>query len=148
MQDLVTGVWYNFIPGIAVCAMLYPDFVAIPEWITQRNTRNRMKKLSVLDHLRKLFPTHHIVVIGKLTKDDTWEDGREFKAGTEWVLDANTRRLMWEEKRTDKIPEKLLAIRLEAETLVGLRNLYWTYDNPSATELAQAIVTGIFNSLK
>ena len=148
MQDLVTGVWYNFMPGIAICAMLYPDFVAIPEWITQRNTRNRIKKLSVLDHLRKLFPTHHIVVIGKLTKDDTWEDGREFKAGTEWVLDANTRRLMWEEKRTDKIPEKLLAIRLEAETLVGLRNLYWSYDNPSATELAQEIVTGIFKSLK
>ena len=148
MQDLVTGVWYNFMPGIAVCAMLYPDFVAIPEWITQRNTRNRIKKLSVLDHLRKLFPTHHLVIIGKLTKDDTWEDGREFKAGTEWVLDANTRRLMWVEKRTDKIPEKLLAIRLEAETLIGLRNLYWSYDNPSATEQAQEIVTGIFKSLK
>ena len=110
MKELLTGVWYSFMPGIAVCAMLYPDFVAIPEWITQRNTRNRIKKLSVLDHLRKLFPTHHIVVIGKLTKDDKWEDGREFKAGSEWVLDANTRRLLWEEGKTDKKPDKVLAI--------------------------------------
>ena len=148
MKELLTGEWYSFMPGIAICAMLYPDFVVIPEWITQRNTRNRIKKNSVLDHLRKLFPTHHIVIIGKLTKDDKWEDGREFKAGSEWVLDANTRRLLWKEGKTDKRPEKLLAIRLEAETLVELRNLYWSYDNPSATELAQEIVTGIFKSLK
>ena len=148
MQELLTGVWYSFMPGIAICAMRYPDFVAIPEWITQRNTRNRIKKNSVLDHLRKLFPTHYIVVIGKLTKDDKWEDGKEYKAGTEWVLDANTRRLLWKENKTDKKPNKVLAIRLEADTLIGLRNLYWSYDNPSATELAQEIVTGIFKSLK
>tara|TARA_B100001113_G_C21037248_1_gene590715 strand:- start:71 stop:1168 length:1098 start_codon:yes stop_codon:yes gene_type:complete len=148
MQELLTGVWYSFMPGIAIGAMLYPDFVVIPEWITQRNTRNRIKKLSVLDHLRKLFPTHHIVVIGKLTKDDKWEDGREFKAGSEWVLDANTRRLLWEEGKTDKKPDKVLAIRLENDTLIGLRNLYWSYDNPSATELAAEIVTGIFKSIR
>lgn len=148
MQDLITSVWYSFIPGIAISAMLYSDFVAIPEWITQRNTRNRIKKLSVLDHLRKLFPTHRIVIIGKLNKDDVWEDGRKFKAGSQWILDANTRRLLWEEGKTDKRPDKVLAIRLESDTLIGLRNLYWAYDNPSATELAAEIVTGIFKSIR
>ena len=58
MQDLALGVWYAFTDGIAICSMLYGDFIKIPEWIAQRNTENRAKKEGVLDRLQELFPTH------------------------------------------------------------------------------------------
>jgi len=147
MQDLALGVWYAFMDGIAICSMQYGDFVEIPEWIAQRNTQNRAKKEGVLDRLQELFPTHHIVVIGELTKDDEWEDGKKYKKGSKWVLDANTRRYLWEKGETDKIPEKVLAVKFTAETLIGLRNLYWSYDNPSASEKTGEIITGLFKSL-
>ena len=147
MQDLALGVWYAFTDGIAICSMLYGDFIKIPEWIAQRNTENRAKKEGVLDRLQELFPTHYIVVIGELTEDDEWEDGKKYKKGSRWVLDANTRRYLWVKGETDRIPEKVLAVRFTAPTLLGLRNLYWSYDNPSASEKTGELITGLFKSL-
>lgn len=152
MKKLPIGEWVEFMPDIDICAMPYEHFIKFPEWITQRSVKNRIKKKTVLDHLLKLFPTHHIVVMGQLTSDDVWTDdgeyqGRTYEAGTEWVLDANTRKFLWKNNRTDKTPTRVLVIRFKSDTLIGLRNLYWSYDNPSATELAQEIVTGIFKSL-
>ena len=44
MQDLALGVWYAFTDGIAICSMLYGDFIKIPESIAQRKTEKNIKK--------------------------------------------------------------------------------------------------------
>ena len=147
MRELEVGVWYRFMPGISVCRMRREEFLALPEWITQRSTKLRVKKKGVINHLRKLFPTHHLVAVGELTKDDTWEDNTEYKAGTRWRLDANTRGFLWKEGKSDKIPDYVLAVKYDNETLLGLRNTYWTFDNASATEQSAEVVTGLFKSL-
>ena len=147
MRDLEVGVWYRFMPGISVCRMRREEFLALPEWITQRSTKLRVKKKGVINHLRKLFPTHHLVAVGELTKDDTWEDNTEYKAGTRWRLDANTRGFLWKKGISDKIPDYVLAVKYDNETLLGLRNTYWTFDNASATEQSAEVVTGLFKSL-
>lgn len=147
-NELVLGVWYTFVPGIQICVMETDEFLKYPEWITQRNTENRIKKKGVIDHLRKLFPTHLIVAVGELTEDDVWEDNVEYKKGKIWRLDANTRGLVWKRGQSDKKPETVLAIKYTSDTLIGLRNIYWAFDNPTATELAAEVVTGIFKSLR
>lgn len=145
---LTPGVWYQFVPGISICVMDNQEFFNLPEWITQRNTALRLKKRGVIDHLRKLFPTHLIVAIGELTKDDIWEDNTKHSAGDQWRLDANTRARAWQEGKTDKIPDQLLAIKFESDTLIGIRNLYWAFDNPTASEATAEVCQGIFKSLR
>ena len=147
MKTLEVGVWYQFDTGISISKMKRDNFLALPEWITQRSTKLRIKKKGVINHLRKLFPTHHLVAVGELTEDDTWEDNTEYKAGARWRLDANTRGLVWKEGISDKIPDYVLAVKYDNKTLIGLRNTYWTFDNASATEQSAEVVTGLFKSL-
>lgn len=145
---LAPGEWYKVASGISICLMDTQEFSNLPEWITQRNTANRLKKRAVLDHLRKLFPTHRIVAVGELTEDDTWEDNTKYKAGYRWRLDANTRVRAWQEGKTDTVPEHVLAVKYDESTLIGLRNIYWAFDNPSATEQTAEICQGIFKSIR
>ena len=140
------GVWYLFDTGIYVGKMPYKEYKKIPMWITQRSLTRAQKK-SVLDYLQRLFPTHKIVIIGHLLEDDEWE-GVEYKADSEWLIDSNTRRCLWELGQTDEVPEDLLVIRLDGKTLEEIRDIYWTIDNPSAAEQAAEVVTGIFRSMK
>ena len=64
-QQLVVGEWYELpgIPDVIICLMKTDNFLMYPEWITQRDTLMRSKKKASLDHLRVLFPTHHIVCL-------------------------------------------------------------------------------------
>ena len=140
------GVWYLFDTGIYVGKMPYKEYKKIPMWITQRSLTRAQKK-SVLDYLQLLYPTHKIVIIGHLLEDDEWE-GVEYKADSEWLIDSNTRRYLWELGQTDEVPENLLVVRLDGKTLEEIRDIYWTIDNPSAAEQAAEVVTGIFRSMK
>ena len=140
------GVWYLFDTGIYVGKMPYKEYKKIPMWITQRSLTRAQKK-SVLDYLQRLFPTHKIVIIGHLLEDDEWE-GVEYKADSEWLIESNTRRYLWELGQTDEVPENLLVVRLDGKTLEEIRDIYWTIDNPSAAEQAAEVVTGIFRSMK
>tara|TARA_B100000378_G_scaffold88293_1_gene69885 strand:+ start:7376 stop:8488 length:1113 start_codon:yes stop_codon:yes gene_type:complete len=149
MTPLEVGVWYSLpgIPNVVISLQKTSDFLAYPEWITQRNTKQRATKKSVIDHLRKLFPTHHIVGLGKLTQDDEWEDGTKYSAGTIWRLDANTRSYLWEAGKTDRTPENVLCVMYLEDSLIKLRRTYWTFDNPTAAEVAAEVVTGCQKSL-
>lgn len=140
------GVWYCFENGIYVGKMPYTEYKTIPMWITQRSLTRAQKK-SVLDYLQLLYPTHKIVIIGHLLEDDEWE-GVKYKADTEWLIDSNTRRHLWELGQTNEVPENLLVVRIDGKTLVEIRDIYWTIDNPSAAEQAAEVVTGIFRSMK
>ena len=150
MEALQVGQWYS-LPGVddvLIGLITRDEFLSYPEWITQRNTRNRIKKKGVIDHLRKLFPTHHVVALGELTEDDVWEDGTQYDAGQGWRLDANSRGLVWQEGLSDRVPENVLAVKYRDKTLTGLRSIYWAFDNPTAAEIAAEVVTGCMKSLK
>ena len=150
MNQLNVGEWYA-LPGVddvLIGLITRKEFLDYPEWITQRNTRNRIKKKGVIDHLRKLFPTHHIVALGELLEPDIWEDGEEYDTGDTWRLDANSRGLVWEEGLSDRVPENVLAVKYRGKTLKDLRSIYWAFDNPTAAEIASEVVTGCMKSLK
>ena len=149
-NQLTPGVWYSF-PceegTIEIQIMDIKTFLALSEWITQRNVDNRLKKKGVLDHLSKLFPTHYIVAVGELTENDVWEDGTKYSKGQLFRIDANSRAKMWTLKKSDAVPENVLAIKFSAKTLIELRNIYWAYDNPTAAEQTAEICQGIFKSV-
>ena len=130
--------------GISVEVMSIEDFLQIQEWITQRNTEVRARKTTVHANLSVLKKPHLIVAIGELIEDDEDENGNEYKAGTRFVLDANTRKLFWLNGKTDQLPDNVLAIVYKEPTLVGLRAHYYAYDNPDAVEQASEVMTGIY----
>ena len=143
MKELKVGEWYRLPVNIGDCSNVELDeieiglisraaFLELPQWITQRSVTNRLKKKGVLDHLAKLFPTHFIVALAELTQDDIWEDGREFDAGTEWTIDANSRGHIWRNQMSDSLPDNVLAIKYKGKSLLDIRSIYWAFDNPYA----------------
>ena len=122
----------------------YEKYLSYLEWITQRNTKQRSKKVSVRSNLEILRPPHFIVAIGELTADDEDENGNVYKAGTRFILDSNTRRYFWQNGLSDAVPKVVIAIVYKANTLVELRKHYYAYDNPDAVEQAGEVMTGIF----
>jgi len=158
MKQLKVGEWYSLPVNIGDCSNIELDeieiglisraaFLELPQWITQRSVTNRLKKKGVLDHLAKLFPTHFIVALAELTQDDIWEDGREFDAGTEWTIDANSRGHIWRNQMSDALPDNVLAIKYKGKSLLDIRSIYWAFDNPTAAEVAAEVVTGVLRSL-
>ena len=130
--------------NISVEVIDFNEYITYLEWITQRNTKQRAKKVSVRSNLEILRPPHLIVAIGELTADDEDENGNEYKAGTRFIIDSNTRRYFWEHGLTDVIPKSLIANVYKASTLVELRKYYYAYDNPDAVEQAGEVMTGIY----
>ena len=147
-KSLEVGQWYTLpgIPDVEIAVLITKAFLKYPEWITQRDTENRLKKKGVIDHLRKLFPTHHIVAVGELTEQDEWED-KVYEAGHNWRLDANTRAKVWERGLVNELPKGVLAVKFKGKTLKDIRNIYWAFDNPTAAEIAAEVVTGCLKSL-
>ena len=91
-----------FMPGdagqnLSVEIMNVETFFELPPWITQRDTEKRSKKSSVRSNLSTLRPPHLIVAIGELTANDEDENGNEYKKGTRFIIDSNTRKLFWME---------------------------------------------------
>ena len=147
-KALEVGQWYTLpgIPDVEIAVLITKAFLKYPEWITQRDTENRLKKKGVIDHLRKLFPTHHIVAVGELTEQDDWED-KVYEAGHTWRLDANTRAKVWERGLVNELPKGVLAVKFKGKTLKDIRNIYWAFDNPTAAEIAAEVVSGCLKSL-
>lgn len=126
-------------------SITFKDYKEIQPWITQRNVENRVKKSSVKQNLSTLRPSHLIVAIGELTEDDTDEKGNEYKKGTRFIIDSNTRKYFWQNGMTNKVPETLFAAVYREPSLIDLRKHYYSYDNPDATEQAAEVMTGIFS---
>ena len=53
-KSLEVGQWYTLpgIPDVEIAVLITKAFLKYPEWITQRDTENRLKKKGVIDHLR------------------------------------------------------------------------------------------------
>ena len=146
----MTDIKIPFMPGdagqnLSVEIMDVETFFELPPWITQRDILKRSKKSSVRSNLSTLRPPHLIVAIGELTADDEDENGNEYKKGTRFIIDSNTRKLFWMERNTpENVPSHVIAHVYKSDTLIGLRNVYYAYDNPDATEQAAEVMTGIY----
>ena len=101
----------------------YDDFIQLDPWIKQRDDILRIEK-SKTNHMNKLGDTHLLVAIGILTEDDTDEDGQLYKAGSTFILDANTRKRNWKNGNVDQLPPNLLAIVYKKAPLKELHFIY------------------------
>ena len=135
----------NMLETVSTMEMDYEDFIRLLEVPMQRNTEERLKTAK---HLRVLRPEHCIVHLVRLTKDCTVK-GKLYRKGTLMRVDSNTRAMTWEEGKSDAIPEKVLAIIYDWETMDEVKECYNCFDSSEATEKNQqklfGIITGMYN---
>ena len=135
----------NMLETVSTMEMDYEDFIRLLEVPMQRNTEERLKTAK---HLRVLRPEHCIVHLVRLTKDCTVK-GKLYRKGTLMRVDSNTRAMTWDEGKSDAIPEKVLAIIYDWETMDEVKECYNCFDSSEATEKNQqklyGIITGMYN---
>ena len=135
----------NMLENVSIKEMHYEDFNRLMEVPMQRNTEERLKTAK---HLRVLRPEHCIVHLVRLTKDCKVK-GKLYRKGTLMRVDSNTRAMTWEEGKSDSIPEKVLAIIYDCETMDEVKECYNCFDSAEATEKNQqklfGVITGMYN---
>jgi len=135
----------NMLETVSTMEMDYENFIRLLEVPMQRNTEERLKTAK---HLRVLRPEHCIVHLVRLTKDCTVK-GKLYRKGTLMRVDSNTRAMTWDEGKSDAIPEKVLAIIYDWETMDEVKECYNCFDSSEATEKNQqklyGIITGMYN---
>ena len=118
------------------------EFLKIPEIFCQRDTKTRSKRAK---HLTTFSIEHSEVKIGVLLKDDE-KYGKKYKEGYTCVLDGNTRRYMWQNGKTDQLPESVSATFYYFDNLDRMRQSYDTFDSKYATEKTAEKVYGILKN--
>lgn len=135
----------NMLKNVSIKEMYYEDFNRLMEVPMQRNTEERLKTAK---HLRVLRPEHCVVHLVRLTKDCKVK-GKLYRKGTLMRVDSNTRAMTWEEGKSDAIPEKVLAIIYDCETMDEVKECYNCFDSSEATEKNQqklfGVITGMYN---
>lgn len=110
----------------------------------QRDTDGRVKKAEKM--LKKLSPVHLDVAVVELTKDSEYY-GKQYKKGSRFVVNANTRALYWSEGLSDKIPSHVYAFVYRVNDMEEVRRIYNTFDSPDATEKTQEKFYGILSGV-
>ena len=135
----------NMLENVSIEEMYYEDFIRLMEVPMQRNTEERIKSAT---HLRVLRPEHCIVHVVRL-KNKCTVKGKVYDKGMMMRVDSNTRAMTWEEGKSDAIPEKVLAIIYDWETMDEVKECYNCFDSSEATEKNQqklfGIITGMYN---
>ena len=80
-------------------------------------------------------------------RDDTDDDGKLYKAGSIFILDANTRKWVWINGELKRLPQRLSGHVFKKETLKELHSIYLTYDSPDACETSGEALTGQYRVL-
>ena len=119
-------------------------FLAIPEVFCQRDTEIRVKKSE--KRLNKLQAEHVVGSVAVLTQEDEL-DGVRYPAGYEWRVDANTRAKLWEDEKTNEVPEEVLVIKYFFDSIARIQECYWTFDSVDATESTNEAFYGILKTL-
>lgn len=122
----------------------YDEYDKFPEVFVQRNTEARLGRRR--KQLSKFMEEHVVVHVAKLTQDDVVK-GKEFKAGTIFREDSNTRALLWRQGGSDYIPSRLKVIEYSFPTMERIRKSYETFDSPDATERNQERLWGILQGI-
>jgi len=126
-----------------VVEMSYDKFKSLPDCPVQRNHKKRAKDKKTREKLAILQPQHCIVASATLTEksyDPT--NGVTYLAGSEFLVDAHTRREFWNENLSDAIPEKLTSLHFDVKDIEELRKLYYTFDNSANTEKSADLAFG------
>ena len=120
----------------------YPlqKFLDLPEVPCQRNTEQRLNKAK--KYLKKVRPEHCIVHLVRLTKDCEVA-GKLYPKGMIFRNDGNTRAMNWEQRGSDYLPEKLVAIIYDYDDLDEIKESYDCFDSAEATEKNQQKIYGI-----
>ena len=124
----------------------FETFLEIQSWIKQRKEEPRVQK-SKTNHMNELKDPHLIIALGILTQDDTDDDGKLYKAGSIFILDANTRKFVWINGELKRLPQRLSGHVFKKETLKELHSIYLTYDSPDACETSGEALTGQYRVL-
>ena len=135
----------NMLETVSTMEMDYEDFIRLKEVPMQRNTEERIKSAT---HLRVLRPEHCIVHVVRL-KNECTVKGKVYDKGMMMRVDSNTRALAWETGKSDAIPEKVIAVVYECESMDEVKSCYNCFDSTEATEKNQqklyGIITGMYN---
>ena len=132
--------------AMATYWMTFAEYTELEEVFCQRDTKARYNKAK--GHLGSFRSEHAQVAVAKLTKDDTLESGKKYKAGTRFITDSNTRNLIWSRGATDTIPQEVLVIEYSYDSLDGIRQSYNTFDSTESVEKNQQKLHGIFQMYK
>lgn len=122
------------------------EFLEIPEVPMQRDTENRAAQKKTIKMLKKLLVVHLEVALIELTKDCLFY-GKEYKKGSRFIVNGNTRRYYWANGLSDKIPEKVNATIYLVSDMEEVRKIYNTYDSPDASEKTQEKFYGILSGI-
>ena len=121
--------------------MPYAEYAQLEEVFCQRDTKARYNKAK--GHLAVLRPEHCQVSVALLTKDDEIS-GKKYKAGTRFIIDSNTRSLIWALGASDQIPQEVKVIEYSYDSLDAIRQSYNTFDSTESVERNQEKLHGIF----
>lgn len=126
-----------------VVEMSYDKFKSLPNCPVQRNHKKRAKDKKTREKLSILQPQHCIIASATLTeKSYDPSNGVTYLAGSEFLVDAHTRREFWGENLSDAIPEKLTSLHFDVKSITELRDLYYTFDNSANTEKSADLAYG------
>lgn len=107
-------------------------FLSHPEVDTQRDTEGRADR-ALHTHLKNDSPFHGLAFIGELPN------------GKRYILDANTRRYLWEQGKKTPL-ENILAYTVKCNSLEDARNFYFQLDSHSAVDRNTDVAYGLLRS--
>lgn len=124
--------------------MGYKEYSQLEEIFCQRDTEGRFNRAK--KYLQELLPEHAVVTVGVLKEDDV-VNGVQYKKGTKFRIDSNTRAFTWASGASDFIPKDVMVIEFSFSSFSRLKKCYDTFDSISATEKNQEKFYGIITGM-
>jgi hypothetical protein len=114
----------------------------------QRDEEARAGTKKVQTALSKYRREHSRIDLAELTEDCWDEKGVFYPKGTFFVNNGNTRRYMWKNNMTDKVPKFVRATVYKCKDLKEVKENYFTFDSTNATESNKEKLAAILKNLK
>lgn len=113
----------------------------------QRDEEYRAGTKKVQSAISKYRREHSRVDLAELTEDCWDEKGVFYPAGTFFVNNGNTRRYMWKNNLTDKVPKFVRATVYKCKDLKEVKENYFTFDSTNAVESNKEKFAAIIRNL-
>jgi len=133
----------NFANVLGIRPYDYDGFLLLEQSPVQRNHKKRAGEKKVFDKLSKLLPQHTMIATAELTCD-AWDPvtGKQWYKGQVFLIDAHTRREFWKQGLSDFVPENLISQHYKVDSIEGVRDLYYTFDNSASAEKSSDLAYG------
>ena len=113
----------------------------------QRDEEYRAGTKKVQAAISKYRREHSRVDLAELTEDCWDEKGMFYPAGTKFVQNGNTRRFMWKNNMTDKVPKFVRCTVYKCKNLKEVKENYFTFDSTNAVESNKEKFAAIIRNL-